>query len=195
MWAEGHVICALPPPCCVLPGRGLSTFLSLSVLVDKIELLRGLHKVIPEKKTCVEQWRAHSRSSIYMGFPGLWTVGWGGAHLRRLQSQILTPSPGGLRGPGFWKRLWRRTPTLAPMKPCWVTLGETSLPALAPRQLQGSLWVLLRVLTGFGLVWRELWDPPWWGAHGLPLSGPFQRHRARSKGPSTEHWEAGLERM
>lgn len=103
--------------------RGVSTFPRLSVLVDKmgltqIELLRGLHKVIPEEKTCVEQWRAHSRSSIYMVFPGLWTVGWGGAHLRRLQSQILTPSPGALRGPGFWEGVWRRTPTLAPTRPC-----------------------------------------------------------------------------
>ena len=78
----------------------LFTFLSLSVLVDKmgltqIELLRGLHEVIPEKKTCVEQWRAQSRSSINMVFPGPWTVGWGGSP----QTPTVTDSDTLPRGP------------------------------------------------------------------------------------------------
>lgn len=54
------MLCLLPAVC---SQGNLFTFLSLSVLVDKmgftqIELLGGLHEVIPEKKMCVEQWRA-----------------------------------------------------------------------------------------------------------------------------------------
>lgn len=59
-------------------------------------------------------------------------------------------------------------------------------PALAPCHLQGSLWLMLRGLAGLRLVWSQKLGLPQWGAHAPRLPGPFQRHGARSKGPSTE---------
>ena len=80
------MLCLLPAAC---SQGNLFTFLSLSVLVDKmgltqIELLGGLQEVIPEKKNVCRTMAGNSRSAISMVFPGPWTVGWGGAHLRSL---------------------------------------------------------------------------------------------------------------
>lgn len=86
------------------------------------------------------------------GFPR--SMECGGTYHRCLQPHALTHSLGAPWGPGFWEV----APTSAPMWPCWVTLGKTPSPSLAPCQLQGSLWVLLGVSQG----------SDWSGAGGSP---------------------------
>lgn len=78
------------------------------------------------------------------------------------------------------KRVWRGAQRQHPHGPAGWALGKT------PPFCLGSLPSPRLSLVDVEGSCRTQRGLPQWGVQAPPLPGPFKRHRARSKGPSTE---------